>query len=420
MRHIRSIKEFISLYYGSLVAQGFNLIIFFFAARYVSLEEIADFFILIALTETGASVASMQSHLTIMLVSDRRLQLRNFVISVCIILAWSVVGTLLLSVLMSGINPDIPYRYLFWFLPVTVVLHSIIISAEQLNIATGKYGLISLAKTIKISVFSLVIVSMFIFKAKTNSLINAYIYSQAVLLIALLWRHLPAVWNVVKGISINIIVSFYTKYADVLVYNTLIAPINILSNQLPFLIIPILFGKEYVANYGILFKTILFPVLLISQVNTQFLFKRMSELYQKKASIMDSLKQFIKKMLVLGVGLYLTVFLIAIVSKGFIPEKWELSIDLLNVLLVWLIVNFVKTPISSLITILSIQKRWVVFEILQLILRCLLFLACYFLKIQFIGTIGAFSLLSTIMGLILVSVIYKETDKYEKSTNLSS
>jgi O-antigen/teichoic acid export membrane protein len=411
---LRNLKKISTLYSGTFVSQGINLIVFFWAASFFKEEPIANYFILVALSEIITSMTSLQSHLTIVLGKSKLDRQYNLVYSILINILNSLI-ILSLATLFFSLIPDSKVLFLkqvFYFIPLTVFCLGINFSYENYFIAEGKIKVVTAGKLLRTTLFGITLLYMFYAKNK-NPLAWSYLTSIVVLLIFNLLIAGKSVIFLLKKTSHSGLITYIIKYKKIIGLNTLTTPINIFSNQLPYLALPFLYGSGVTANYGILFKTIFFPLLLFSQVYGQLFYKHISERIIQLKEIKHMYYKALRSLFLSGL---MPFVIISILSPWFfqyiLNGKWAFAGSIAQLITPMVFITFIKSPLSSVIAPLGIQKKWFIFETTQLLLRILLFYTCLILLLSVQQTILFFSLLNVLTGISLLVLLYQNVITY--------
>nr|WP_321406149.1 hypothetical protein [uncultured Carboxylicivirga sp.] len=402
-----------------MVAQALNLVVFFGATYYFPIDLIGTYFIFVAIAEICGSFFSLQSHLTIALAKTFKDKYQNWKSGFSIILLlhiFFIIGILIIYFLQRNFFREVfAFKLWYFLLPVSSLFFGMNQLGEHYLIAIYRYSFISRLKFIRVIFFSTVVLIFILKPNKINALILGYLAGQISQVIGyyfVVYRRL-SIKSSVRQLKMSLAI-FFSKYKHILILNTVVSPVNIISNQLPVILLPILFSKSVTANYGIVFKTLLFPVMLFSQVYGQDIYVKASNIFNKKEPLSIFWKLELRKLFLIAI----IPFSIVYISSPWFYEKvmgqeWLLAGEITRIILFWMFINFIKTPLASLISILQLQKKWLVFEVFQLIGRLLIFLISYSFTFSVQYTLNLYALISSFAGIILLIYLYHSIKKRE-------
>ncbi|MCU4163871.1 lipopolysaccharide biosynthesis protein [Carboxylicivirga caseinilyticus] len=406
------IKKIFILYRGNIVAQALNLVVFFGATYYFPIDIIGTYFIFVAIAEICGSFFSLQSHLTIALANTFKDKYQNWKAGFNIILLFHVlfiVGIIIIYFLQRSFFSGVfAFKLWYFLLPISSLFFGMNQLGEHYLIAIYRYSFVSRLKFIRVVSFSSVVLVFILEPNSINALILGYLVGQITQVVGyyfLAYRRLSIKFSILE-VKI-LLIQFFNKYKHILILNTIVSPINIISNQLPVILLPILYSKSVTANYGIVFKTLLFPVMLFSQVYGQDIYVKASNIFNKKEPLSNFWKLELRKLFIIAIIPFIIIYLISPwFYEKVMGQEWLLAGDITRIILIWMFINFIKTPLASLISILQLQKKWLVFEVFQLIGRLLIFFISYVFTFSVQYTLTLYALISSFAGIILLIYIY--------------
>ncbi len=419
---IGRIRNVFKLYKGNLVAQILNLFVFFGAAHILPVESIGTYFIFIAIVTIIGSSLSFQMHLTLALPRSLKAKIENLYCGILILLMSNAL--FLLGVIISYfgidffINVDIDFKVWYFILPLSSLLFGLNLIGEHFYVANKKYSLITNVKVIRVIIFFSTALFFQYVLSSNYSLVLGYIGGQIAMVIIFYSRmfQIQIRKHFLKRVDL-LLYTYYKSYIRILVYNSIVSPINIVSNQLPYIFLPILFDKGVTANYGMAFKTLLFPLMLFSQVYGQDFYVNASDVYKKSGSLLKLFYSEMNKLFRLAIIPFIVVFIVSPwFFKTVMGADWIMAGIFTRLILLWMFVNFIKTPLSSLISILHIQKKWLIFELIQLMVRLGVLGYSYVLVLNVNETLLFYASVSAIAGLVLMIIIYHSIKQYENKS----
>lgn len=191
--------------------------------------------------------------------------------------------------------------------------------------------------------------------------------------------------------------------------------INMLSGNLPLLMLAPYFNEKLIGFYALSMAVGFRPVNLVSTSFNQVFFQRVVELYNSKKSIKPVFTGFLRK----GLAVFLPVFLLLyftlppIVSWLF-GSDWSETATLLQIQLPWFCACMFTATMVFIPVIFFKQKTALVIEIIYACCRCIALLSGIFLH-DFMLSVIAFSCVSTLFALVQLVWFYLLILRYERT-----
>ncbi len=241
----------------------------------------------------------------------------------------------------------------------------------------------------------------------TNGLITGSLLGQGLSAIIIFGLSFKSVIFNLKYFSLIRTIVLLRKYRDIPVFNTLIAALNTLSNQIPFILLGKYFGAETVAFYGMAARVVQTPMGLIANSAGQVFYKTASDIINKKDDIFGFVKKTylnLGKLIILPViGLFVGSFFFDFIFG----QGWEQAGLYAAILLPWLTVAFLNSPVSWLITVLNKQKTVFFFDMVLLIMRFLSIYLSYKLLFGEITAVAMYSMTGFLFGIFMFFYLIK-------------
>ncbi len=295
----------------------------------------------------------------------------------------------LFSLLISGfsliflnlIAPTIGKYYKSEILSTLLITLSPLICLEILRIAVRAYyqkilrfKLLSIIETINVAVYSALIVIFYFFKLDITSLIIIFYFGNLVEFILLLSFESKLIKDTIKEMfTTKLIKSLFTSYRKNYKFLLTVTSNNIVSlliNDLPVIILGILFNPIVIGIYYLANQLIGQPVILACNSLGQVLFPTFT--FMSKSEIYTKLHKFFNIVTLLAFPLF---FLLVIFVLNFVPlilgDKWNEALPIVVILAFPLATTMLMNPISSLPYVLELPHIEMVFMILNLTLKSL-------------------------------------------------
>ena len=175
---------------------------------------------------------------------------------------------------------------------------------------------------------------------------------------------------------------YLTKtYKKIPLLNTVISILNMVSNQIPVLFFGVYFGADILGNYGLAIRAILVPTSLISLSFGQVFYQRAAEMYKKQpADLYPFVRKVYKTLFLSGLPFFILLGLFAPFLFGlYFGEKWVFAGEFSRLLVPWLFLVFMNSPVSYIVTILGKQQQMVLYDASLLIMRTAGLIAGYWI-----------------------------------------
>lgn len=317
---LRNIMQMIS---GNGLAQLIQFLALFFLLRIYSPEEFSELAIAQSISTFIAVLFTLQLNHTIPITPSSS---KRKYISIYIVIQVALFSMLLfiLSILFFGIN---------------VVLFGIVLGAilalYNLNVsilgAQKDFGLIS-----KVMVFrSIAIVSLqylFSYCSLQYSIVIAVILAE-VMAQSLFYQNYCVILREIKKVK-RISKVVWSKYKDFYLYGACTEIIAILAFTFPLYFIDHTYGKEVSGNYGMSYRLVWGPVVLLTSSVCQVVYAQMGTLGK------NDVKEYLNKFKVINIILFLlllslTLYVIQPILDYIFSDEWKLAASLIPILGVW-------------------------------------------------------------------------------------
>ncbi|MBI9032461.1 oligosaccharide flippase family protein [bacterium] len=344
-------------------------------AKAITKEDLGIFreFSLVLAIFTGISYFGFKDLLIVKKDDTKALFQQLFLFSIIIsIVAW--IGVILVA-------PSIGKYYKSELLASLLIRLSPLICLEILRIAVRsyyqkllKFKLLSIIETINVLVYSALIIIFFFFKLDISSLIIIFYFGNLVEFILLLSFETPLIIETSKRLfTRDLFRDFFTTYKDNFRFLLTATSNNIISqliNDLPVIILGILFNPVFIGIYYLANQLIGQPVVLACNSLRQVLFPTFT--FMNNSEIYSKLHKFFSIVTLLAFPL---LFLLVIYIMNLVPlalgDKWNEALPIVAILAFPLATTMLMNPISSLPYVLELPHVEMVFMIISLTLKSL-------------------------------------------------
>ncbi len=404
------VKNVLTLFTGSALAQGILFAISPFLTRFYSAEILGVFFIYSASIMILSIIATLQYEMAIVLEEDKTMIINILTLSILVSFFVSLFFLLLIFLFEDYILFFFKNKMIskfIYFLPISIFLVGTFQSFSFWLNKNKDYKKIAYGNISKSTTIAIVQLFGGLLKKNNFFLIIGLILGQLISVSLIFYLIFDNLKKDFKYISLKKVFFLAKKYKKIPLLNTSLSGINILSNQLPLFLLNFFYGANTSAFYGLSTRVVNAPMGLIGQSIAQVFYRKANEIFINKGDIYAFVKKTYKNLFKLSafasiIILFLTPFF------GFIfgEEYNEVGIYT-QILLLRTFFAFLNSPITYIITILNKQSKFVLFEISLFVFRFFaLFFGYYFYKNVYISLI-LFSAVSVIFSIILLFYLLK-------------
>jgi len=230
-------------------------------------------------------------------------------------------------------------------------------------------------------------------KAYAGSLISGKIIGNIVATAILGWK----IWIdskkilLSKNISINKIREHALKYKKFPQYSAPQVLLYMASQQLPGILFIVYFGKIVLGHYYLAYCMFSVPMSLLGHAFAQVFYPKASEYYNTNADIKILVRKTYKVLLKISIlpSIFLLMFAPTLFEFVF-GDNWRIAGEYLRLILPWLTVGFIVSPITFIFPILNRQDIALSYEIVFFMVRLISILAGGLLLKSAIWTIGLY------------------------------
>ena len=365
-------KNVITLSSGTAIAQLIPLICSPILSRLFSPDQFGVYGTFISIVMVLSVLACGRYEMAILLPNDLKSRINLLTLSLLLAFFFSVAITLLIHLKSSYLIKFLGYpeeKYLY-LIPISVFLISINLSLNYWFNKERKYKILSLSRVIKsFGTYAFSLIFGF-FNLKTMGLILGYILGQIVIGIYLLYyfiKDLGCNYNLISRIDISETAFRYSKFPK---FNILSGLFEKGSGYAPIILLTVLFSKNEAGNFTLAFTVISMPVTLIATAIGDVFREKASSKYQINGECFLLFKSTFRKLLIIGVPLFLIIFFGIKFSFTYIfGERWILASSYSQTMCLMFCFQFICSPLSSMYIIAEKQN-------LDLLNNFILFLLC--------------------------------------------
>jgi len=407
-------KNVLVLFTGSSIAQLIPLLATLILTRIFTKEQFGLFFIYSSLGLVFSMVISLRLELSIILPSKKKEGLILFFSSLLTSILLSAIILLIIFVFYEPITSLLREKNigtLLYFLPISLLSLGIIQSCAYWFNRNNNFKSISIAKVTKSTISSFFQIGLGLLSFLKYGLVIGLITGQLASAIYCLYVSFKEKIIEAKYFSLQRMFQLIKKYKNIPIFNTSIAVSNTLSNHLPIFLLTSFYSIEMTALYGLANRIIATPMGLIGQSVGQVFYNEATKQFNNGHNLRNLVLSTYKKLLKLAILPFLILLLIAPFLFSFLfGVEWKLAGTFTQLLIPWLFLGFLNSPISFIFTILNKQKQLLIYDISLFICRVIaLFIGFKFFN-NVTYSIFLYALAGFFFNLFLLFYIIKISD----------
>ncbi len=359
---------------GSVIAQALGVLLIPIITRIYSPNDFGIFQLILSISGILAIVSTFSYQFSIILPKEDEDSVNIVVLCVILVTLTSLltgIGILFLPENIDSIlNAPGASRYLI-YLPIIVFLNGlffvqnywlsrrirfgVIAGARVSNTLLGKVFQIGLAKWIVSPV------SLFV------GLIAGYVFADLFMLKGIK-KDIP----VFKKVSIKRMKEVAIQHKNFPLFSSWSTIANTISPQVPTFLLALFYGPTVVGHYSLAYQVVNMPMVIVGNAIGQVFFQKVSEV--KNGNVDGDVKAVVEEVYkkLISIGIFPMILLMIIGEPVFtfaFGESWSVSGIYVRILLPWIFLVFLSSPISTLYSIYDKQSVWLTFSIILLISR---------------------------------------------------
>jgi len=404
------VKNVLTLITGSAISQIVLYVSILVLTRLFSTELFGVYILFSSSILLIKPIISLQLELAIVLPKKDEEAINILAITTIVLFLLSIVLFLIILIFKNSILTFFEIEkltYFIYFIPLSTFFYGFISTLNYWNNRTKSFKNIAKGNIAKSSILSAGQILTGVSKYNNVGLIPGMILGQIAQIILLLKISFSSINNLKKEISFRKMIPLIKKYKDIPKFNTLISFLNTLSNEIPVLMITKYFGLANAGIYGLAIKVGRAPSGIIQESVSQVFFNKASEIYNKDTTLTKIIIKTIKNLLKIGLITFIPLFIISFYLDIVFGKDWQQVGIYLRLLIPWLFIMFLSSPLNSLIIILNKQKTILFYDIFLLIFRFLAFYFGYHIYNDILISIIFFSTVGVVFNIFILVYFFK-------------
>lgn len=413
------LKNIITLLTGSVIGQLIIFLTIPFLTRMFSEVTFGIFALFSSTVLLLKTIASLNFELAIILPKRDKDAINIFVFNVLLIFIFNILLLITISTFKDDLAVFLNIQELsnfIYLIPLSVFFAGNITALEYWSNRNNAFKSITIGSVSKSATMSTLQIITGVSNFKSIGLIPGLMIGQFFNFIILMKLSLKSLLNLKKHISFKRMFFLISKYRDIPLFNTILTFTNNLSNELPVLLISKYFGFGAVGLYGLAIKVSKTPSGIVGQSISLVFFNEASKLYNEGGDLYKLLKTMQKKLFLIALLIFIPLFIISFFLDFIFGDNWIEAGTYVRILLPWLFVMFLNTPISSLTEILNKQKVFLIYGILLIISRFLALYLGYVIYNDIKTSLILFSGVGVLFNIFIIKYFFKITKQSTTQT----
>lgn len=372
------IKKFITLFTGSAIGRVFVFLSIPILTRLFNTNDFGIYALYISLIFILKIFATLRYELSILLPKRDKDAINLLAFSSLIVFIFSLFLFFMVSVFFDAIITTLKFQqnsFIVYFIPLSVFFLGNISILEHWCNRTNLFRNISLGTVSKSFTMTSTQLLTGFSTYKFIGLVPGVLLGQLVNFILILKLAFNRLKIDVKHVSTKRMLYVAHKYRDIPIFNTILTFTNTFSNELPVLLITKYYGIGSAGIYSLALKVSNTPSGIIGQSISPVFFNEASNVYNSKGNLYELVKKTYKNLFIVSLFIFVPLFISSYFLDFIFGENWNSIGKYVRILIPWLFIGSLSTPISSIVDILNKQKHILIYNLVLLNFR---FFALYF------------------------------------------
>ena len=354
-------RNVLTLMTGTTIAQAIPIAISPILTRIYTPEDFGVFALYIGIVNFIAIVATARYEMAIVLPKSEKEAINILALSILITLSIVFVITLIILFFKESILNTLNANSLgniIYLVPLSILLAGL---AQSFNYWSNRKEYFKnmsnaqISQSISVGIFQ----PVFKFIGINSGLILGNIVGRFVSVFVLIHKFIKNDTISIQYIKKEVILGQMIKHKDFPLVNSLHAFSDIVRISGSVMLISSFFGTTILGLYSLSLRVLQVPIGIIGSALGQVLYKKFSSLHNDNQPLYPYVKEIIVKLLLVALPIFGILFFVAPDLFAFVfGEKWRVAGEYSQLLIPYLFINFIISPISSLPIILNYQQRF--------------------------------------------------------------
>ena len=345
---------------GTTIAQAIPIAISPILTRIYTPEDFGIFALYIGIVSFIAIVATARYEMAIVLPKSEKEAMNILALSILITLSIVFVITFIIlffkETILNTLNAD-SLGNILYLVPLSILLAGL---AQSFNYWSNRKEYFKNMSNAQISQSISIGVSQPLFKyiGINSGLILGNIVGRIVSVFVLIHKFIKNDRTSLQYVKKEVMLEQMIKYKDFPLVNSLHAFSDIVRNSGSVMLISSFFGSTTLGFYSLSLRVLQVPIGIIGSALGQVLYKKFSSLHNDNQPLYPYVKSIMIKLVLIALPIFGILFFIAPDLFAFVfGEKWRVAGEYSRILIPYLFMNFLISPISNIVIVLEKQKE---------------------------------------------------------------
>lgn len=378
-------QNILTLMTGTTIAQAIPIAISPILTRIYTPEDFGVFALFLAITTIFGSIANGRYELAIMLPKKDEDAINIFALGfviTCLISFILLILVILFNDYFTRLLGNDEINFWLYFIPISVFFTGLFNILNYFNNRRKNYEDLKNATILKAIVLAIVQLVIGFIKTGSTGLISGSIISN-------MFANLRLIRNILKDkiliskINTVKIIALIKRYKTFPKYNLPSTLADAVTQQLPFLILPKIYGLSISGYFSLSQKLIALPSSLIAKSISQVFFQKISTNKKNRVKNMPILLNTIKKLFLISLPISLFIFLFApSLFQIIFGKEWILSGEIAQYLALIFLITFISSTLSITLVAYEKLKTLAYWQYLYLISSLFFYFLCIYFKLS--------------------------------------
>lgn len=378
-------QNILTLMTGTTIAQAIPIAISPILTRIYTPEDFGVFALFLAITTIVGSIANGRYELAIMLPKKDEDAINIFALGfviTCLISFILLILVILFNDYFTRLLGNDEINFWLYFIPISVFFTGLFNILNYFNNRRKNYEDLKNATILKAIVLAIVQLVIGFIKTGSTGLISGSIISN-------MFANLRLIRNILKDkiliskINTVKIIALIKRYKTFPKYNLPSTLADAVTQQLPFLILPKIYGLSISGYFSLSQKLIALPSSLIAKSISQVFFQKISTNKKNRVKNMPILLNTIKKLFLISLPISLFIFLFApSLFQIIFGKEWILSGEIAQYLALIFLITFISSTLSITLVAYEKLKTLAYWQYLYLISSLFFYFLCIYFNLS--------------------------------------
>ncbi len=355
------VRNVLTLMTGTAIAQAIQLLISPVLTRLYTPEDFGVLALFMSFVVIIGTISTARYELAIMLPKHKRDAVNILALSLIICTITSLLSLIIILIFKNQIILLLGFEELriwLYFAPITIFFMGVYQAFNYWSTRNKTFTKNAISRVAQSSTVAATNISVGFVNTGPVGLILGAILGQIIGALVLSWKTLVNFNNFRKQLSFKLIKINAKKYSNFLKINTPHTFVNSLQDNGIVYVIIYFFSKIVLGSYSFAFRILKAPVGLIGGAMSQVFYQKASKAYHDKENIQPLILKMYKNLFLIGFPLFLILFLFTPDIFSFVfSEKWRMAGKIAQIIIPWIFLNFLASPVSSIAIIMNKQKE---------------------------------------------------------------